>query len=63
MSRITTERIAKYLHAVWELCAFAKGFSKLSESKLDEFQDDLVELMEEVNDCRYDGNPNLTQEG
>jgi len=53
MARPGPKDIQRINHAVFELCAFVNGWTKPSESQLDEWQDELVGLLEMVNDAAF----------
>jgi len=47
----------RYLQACTKLILFCNKELKLNEHQLDHLCDTMVELMERVNDERYEGNP------
>lgn len=53
MARLGTERIGRINKAIFQLCAFVNGWSKPTEAQLDEWQDEIVGLLEDVNDAAF----------
>lgn len=51
--RITTDKMKRIELATMNLMGFVNGWLKPTEAKLDEWQDELVDLLEMANDQRY----------
>lgn len=50
---LTTDKIKRIDKAVTQLIAFVNGWVVPTEERLDEWQDEVVDLLELVNDQRY----------
>lgn len=51
--RISTEKMKRVESALTKCIAFINGWVKPTEEQLDEWQDELVDVLEMVNDQRY----------